>query len=131
MDATRGARKVKGECSLMGDEGQVEQEPVVPCGQAAWTLPPKQGLYDPRFEHDACGIGFVAHVEGRRSHRVLEMGLEALRNHAHRGAVADDRKTGDGAGILTQLPHEFLPGNWRAWALSRPRRATWPSARFF
>jgi glutamate synthase domain-containing protein 1 len=99
---------VKGECSLMGDEGQVEQEPVVPCGQAAWTLPPKQGLYDPRFEHDACGIGFVAHIEGRRSHRVLEMGLEALRNHAHRGAVADDRKTGDGAGILTQLPHEFF-----------------------
>ena len=99
---------MKGECSLMGDEGQVEQEPVGPCGQAAWTLPPKQGLYDPRFEHDACGIGFVAHIEGRRSHRVLEMGLEALRNHAHRGAVADDRKTGDGAGILTQLPYEFF-----------------------
>ena len=57
-------------------------------------LPAKQGLYDPRFEHDACGIGFVAHVEGKRSHRVLEMGLEALCNHAHRGAVADDRKTG-------------------------------------
>jgi glutamate synthase (ferredoxin) len=67
-----------------------------------------QGLYDPRFEHDACGIGFVAHVEGKRSHRVLSMALEALRNHAHRGAVADDRKTGDGAGILTQLPHEFF-----------------------
>jgi glutamate synthase domain-containing protein 1 len=67
-----------------------------------------QGLYNPKMEHDACGIGFVAHVEGRRSHRVLEMALEALRNHAHRGAVADDRKTGDGAGILTQLPHEFF-----------------------
>ncbi|MFN8464274.1 MAG: glutamate synthase large subunit [Caldilineaceae bacterium] len=67
-----------------------------------------QGLYDPRFEHDACGIGFVAHVEGKRSHRVLDMALEALRNHAHRGAVADDRKTGDGAGVLTQLPYEFF-----------------------
>ena len=67
-----------------------------------------QGLYDPRFEHDACGIGFVAHVEGKRTHRVLEMALEALRNHAHRGAVADDRKTGDGAGVLTQLPYEFF-----------------------
>ena len=67
-----------------------------------------QGLYNPLFEHDACGIGFVAHVEGRRSHRVLEMALEALRNHAHRGAVADDRKTGDGAGVLTQLPHELF-----------------------
>ncbi|MEZ4634843.1 MAG: glutamate synthase large subunit [Caldilineaceae bacterium] len=71
-------------------------------------LPPKQGLYDPRFEHDACGIGFVAHIEGRRSHRVLQMALEALCNHAHRGAVADDRKTGDGAGILTQIPYEFF-----------------------
>lgn len=71
-------------------------------------LPQAQGLYNPRFEHDACGIGFVAHIEGRRSHKVLEMGLEALGNHAHRGAVADDRKTGDGAGILTQLPYEFF-----------------------
>ncbi len=74
----------------------------------AFGLPPKQGLYDPRFEHDACGIGFIAHIEGRRSHRVLQMGLEALCNHAHRGAVADDRKTGDGAGILTQIPYEFF-----------------------
>ncbi len=71
-------------------------------------LPPKQGMYDPRFEHDACGIGFVAHIEGRRSHKVLKMALEALCNHAHRGAVADDRKTGDGAGVLTQLPYEFF-----------------------
>lgn len=73
-----------------------------------YGLPAAQGMYDPRFEHDACGIGFVAHIEGRRTHRVLEMGLEALRNHAHRGAVADDRKTADGAGILTQLPYEFF-----------------------
>ncbi|MDI9547610.1 MAG: glutamate synthase large subunit [Chloroflexota bacterium] len=71
-------------------------------------LPPARGLYDPRYEHDACGIGFVAHIEGRRSHSVLQMALEALANHSHRGAVADDRKTGDGAGILTQLPYEFF-----------------------
>ncbi|HHY54160.1 MAG TPA: hypothetical protein GYA08_01875, partial [Chloroflexi bacterium] len=58
-----------------------------PAVQPGWSQPPRCGLYNPRFEHDACGIGFVAHVEGRRSHRVLEMGLEALRNHAHRGAV--------------------------------------------
>jgi glutamate synthase (ferredoxin) len=85
-----------------------------------WSLPHRQGLYDPRFEHDACGIGFVAHVEGRRSHRVLEMGLEALRNHAHRGAVADDRKTGDGAGILTQLPYEFFVRELRRIGLEPP-----------
>lgn len=75
---------------------------------ALGNLPAKQGLYDPRFEHDACGIGFVAHIEGKRSHRVLEMALEALANHAHRGAIGDDRKTGDGAGILTQLPYTFF-----------------------
>ena len=79
-----------------------------------------QGLYNPRMEHDACGIGFVAHVEGRRSHRVLEMALEALRNHAHRGAVADDRKTGDGAGILTQLPHEFFARELQRMGIEPP-----------
>ncbi len=83
-------------------------------------LPAKQGLYDPRFEHDACGIGFVAQVEGRRSHRVLQMGLEALANHAHRGAVADDRKTGDGAGILTQLPYEFFNRELRRMGCEPP-----------
>jgi glutamate synthase (ferredoxin) len=86
----------------------------------SFGLPAKQGLYDPRFEHDACGIGFVAHVEGRRSHRVLQMGLEALANHAHRGAVADDRKTGDGAGILTQLPHEFFNRELRRMGCEPP-----------
>ena len=86
----------------------------------SFGLPAKQGLYDPRFEHDACGIGFVAHIEGRRSHRVLQMGLEALANHAHRGAVADDRKTGDGAGILTQLPHEFFNRELRRMGCEPP-----------
>jgi glutamate synthase (ferredoxin) len=86
----------------------------------SYGLPPAQGLYDPRFEHDACGIGFVAHIEGRRSHRVLEMALEALCNHAHRGAVADDRKTGDGAGILTQLPYEFFKRELERAAIQPP-----------
>jgi len=83
-------------------------------------FPNKQGLYDPRFEHDACGIGFVAHVEGRRSHKVVEMALEALCNHAHRGAVADDRKTGDGAGILAQIPTEFFHRELRRVGIEPP-----------
>ena len=65
-------------------------------------------LYDPSFEHDACGTGFVALRSGQRTHRVLELALEALCNHAHRGAVAADGRSGDGAGILTQLPHKFM-----------------------
>ena len=65
-------------------------------------------LYQPQHEHDACGMGFVAQKDGRRSHMILESALTALANHAHRGAVAADGKSGDGAGVLTQLPHELI-----------------------
>ena len=70
--------------------------------------PTPTSLYDPRFEHDACGIGFVARIDGRPAHAILAMALEALCNLEHRGAVADDAKTGDGAGVLTQLPRNLL-----------------------
>ena len=72
------------------------------------SLPPKQGLYDPAFEHDSCGVGFVAHVKGKRSHQILIDAEEVLRNMDHRGACGCEPNTGDGAGILTALPHEFL-----------------------
>ncbi|HEY6168020.1 MAG TPA: glutamate synthase large subunit [Verrucomicrobiae bacterium] len=72
------------------------------------ALPPKQGLYDPRFEHDACGVGFVAHLKGQRSHSIVEQGLEILHNLDHRGACGCEVNTGDGAGILIQMPHKFL-----------------------
>ncbi len=65
-------------------------------------------LYQPQHEHDACGMGFVAQKDGQRSARVLALALDALANHAHRGAVAADGKSGDGAGVLTQLPHELI-----------------------
>jgi glutamate synthase (NADPH) large chain len=68
----------------------------------------KQGLYDPAYEHDACGIGFVAHIHGVRSRDVVDKSLELLRNLSHRSAVAADACTGDGAGILLQVPHSFL-----------------------
>ncbi len=68
----------------------------------------RQGLYDPAYEHDACGIGFVAHIHGVRSRDVVEKSLELLRNLSHRSAVAADSCTGDGAGILIQVPHTFL-----------------------
>ena len=70
--------------------------------------PPKRGLYDPRFEHDACGVGFVADVGGIRSNRIVRQALEVLLNLAHRGAKGSEANTGDGAGILLQVPHEFL-----------------------
>ena len=70
--------------------------------------PQKQGLYDPRNEHDACGVGFVADVKGRRSHEIVRNALEVLRNLEHRGASGCDANSGDGAGILIQTPHDFL-----------------------
>jgi glutamate synthase (NADPH/NADH) large chain len=68
----------------------------------------KQGLYDPAYEHDACGIGFVAHIHGVRSRDIVEKSLQLLLNLSHRSAVAADACTGDGAGILLQVPHVFL-----------------------
>jgi glutamate synthase (NADPH/NADH) large chain len=70
-------------------------------------LPAKQGLYDPAHEHDACGVAFVVDVAGRRSHDLVEQGLTALRNLEHRGASGAEPETGDGAGILVQVPDAF------------------------
>ena len=69
--------------------------------------PRQQGLYHPGFEHDNCGIGFVTHIRGRKSHEIIKMGLEVLENMSHRGAEGADSKTGDGAGILIQVPRDF------------------------
>jgi glutamate synthase (NADPH/NADH) large chain len=71
-------------------------------------MPVKQGLYDPRYEHDACGVGFVVNIKGRRSHEIIEQGLTVLLNLDHRGARGAEDNTGDGAGILLQLPHKFF-----------------------
>ena len=73
------------------------------------TQPPcAQGLYDPANEHDACGVGFVAHIKGAKSHAIVEQGLQILKNLTHRGAVGADPLAGDGAGILLQIPDAFF-----------------------
>ncbi len=85
--------------------------PVVPpraSPEGIASKPVAQGLYDPRFEHDACGVGFVAHVKGKRSHSIIEQGLKILDNLSHRGATGYDPLLGDGAGILIQLPDAHL-----------------------
>ena len=71
-------------------------------------LPVAHGLYDPRFEHDACGVSFVADVHGRASHGIVARALGALCNLEHRGATGAEADTGDGAGILMQVPDRFL-----------------------
>ena len=72
------------------------------------TVPQAQGLYSPANEHDACGVGFIAHIKGRKSHAIIEQGLQILRNLTHRGATGADPLAGDGAGILIQLPDGFF-----------------------
>src|SRR3982751_1864666 len=71
-------------------------------------LPPKQGLYDPRFEHDACGVGFVVDIKGRKSFGVVQNAIQVLLNLEHRGASGSEANTGDGAGMLLQVPHSYL-----------------------
>ncbi len=71
-------------------------------------LPPKQGLYDPQFERDACGIGFVANIKGNKSHEIVKQALTVLMNLTHRGGCGAESNTGDGAGILLQIPHGFF-----------------------
>jgi glutamate synthase (ferredoxin) len=82
--------------------------------------PPKQGLYDPRNEHDACGVGFVVDIKGRKSHRILQQAIEVLRNLDHRGASGCEVNTGDGAGVLLQMPHAFLKEAARKARVSLP-----------
>eukprot|EP01037_Dinobryon_pediforme_P041632 gene41632-biopygen23691 len=72
------------------------------------AMPEAQGLYDPRNEHDACGVGFIADMHNRKSHGIVQQGLQILLNLDHRGAVGADPKLGDGCGILTQIPHRFF-----------------------
>ena len=70
-------------------------------------FPKKQGLYDSAHEHDSCGIGFVANIQGQQSHDIIQRGLEVLQRMAHRGAESADNTSGDGAGIMVQMPHYF------------------------
>ncbi|MDQ3856825.1 MAG: glutamate synthase subunit alpha, partial [Chloroflexota bacterium] len=78
------------------------------------------GLYDPQFEHDACGVAFVADIQGRRSHEILQQALQALENLQHRGACGCDPDTGDGAGVLLQIPHAFLSSECAALGFHLP-----------
>ena len=71
-------------------------------------FPKAQGLYDPANEHDACGVGFVANIKGEKTNDIIQRGLQVSINMTHRGAEGADNKSGDGAGILIQMPHEFF-----------------------
>ena len=93
------------------------------------SFPPPQGLYDPRHEHDACGVAFVATLTGEASHEIVATSLTALRNLEHRGAAGAEPNSGDGAGILMQVPDAFLRAVAARPASSSRRRVPTPSVR--
>ncbi|KAL8919000.1 MAG: hypothetical protein Q9172_005177 [Xanthocarpia lactea] len=78
----------------------------------AGALPVKQGLYDPEYEKDACGVGFAAHIKGQASHKIISDARNLLCNMTHRGAVGSDARDGDGAGVMTSIPHRFFIKNF-------------------
>ena len=83
-------------------------------------LPPAQGLYHPKNEHDACGVGFVAHIKGKKSHAIIQQGLKILENLDHRGAVGADKLMGDGAGILIQIPDTLYRDEFAQQGITLP-----------
>ena len=94
-------------------------------------LPAAHGLYDPQNEHDACGVGFVAHIKGHKSHSIIEDGLDILKNLAHRGATGCDPLTSDGAGILIQIPHLFFAAELAAQGVPLPAPGQYGVGMFF
>ncbi len=94
-------------------------------------LPPRQGLYDPAHEHDACGVGFVANIRGEKSHALVHQGIEILEKLEHRGACGCDPETGDGAGILIQLPDRFLRQEAETLGITLPASGSYASGMIF
>ena len=93
--------------------------------------PKAQGLYDPSNEHDACGVGFVADIHGRKSHQLVRDGLTALINLNHRGACGCEDNTGDGAGALIQIPHAFLKARCAELGITLPEPGEYGVGSFF
>ncbi|HYZ45104.1 MAG TPA: glutamate synthase subunit alpha, partial [Xanthobacteraceae bacterium] len=120
-------------------QGAAWREPALRGGEtAAAGLPAAHGLYDPALEKDSCGVGFIADIKGKKSHKLIEDALAILCNLEHRGAVGADPRAGDGAGILVQIPHKFFakkaerlgfrlpnPGEYAVGALFMPRDPDW------
>src|SRR5882757_7376243 len=108
-----------------------------PAREFSWR-PPAEGLYDPSLEKDSCGVGFIANIKGKKSHKIVSDAISILCNLEHRGAVGADPRAGDGAGILVQIPHGFFarktkelgltlpaPGEYAVGALFMLRETAW------
>ncbi|KAJ9666072.1 glutamate synthase [NADH] [Coniosporium apollinis] len=98
----------------------------------AGALPLKQGLYDPELEKDACGVGFAAHIKGKASHKIISDAKSLLCNMTHRGAVGSDARDGDGAGVMTSIPHKFFLKNFeREQGIKLPPQGQYAAGNLF
>ena len=131
-----GGEQTESEAPWSSTHSHVSQIALPP--NDAWAAPEAQGLYDPALEKDSCGVGFIADIKGRSSHKLIEDALAILCNLEHRGAVGADPRAGDGAGILVQIPHRFFakkadrlgfdlprPGEYAVGVLFMPRDPDW------
>src|SRR5262245_63163775 len=137
MGAAHKRAKHSGRRSARGARGTRLADRADNSAPLAQGLTP-HGLYDPALEKDSCGVGFIADIKGRKSHKLIEDALAILCNLEHRGAVGADPRAGDGAGILVQIPHKFFakeaarlgfalpkPGEYAVGALFMPRDPDW------
>ena len=114
-----------------GNSDTERTTPAAPFGLVNPDLPARQGLYDPANEKDACGVGFIADMKNRKSHAIVQQGLQILHNLDHRGAVGADPKLGDGCGILVQIPHRFFSEECAALGINLPEPGQYAVGHFF
>lgn len=98
--------------------------------QHSWMLN-KQGMYDPQYEHDACGIAMLANINGRQNHTIISQAIFALERLNHRGGRDGQRAIGDGAGILTQIPHKLFQNEWKKQGVILPEQGMYGVGMFF
>src|SRR3990172_7476423 len=112
---------------------QTARGKLTPGGQTVGRneAPSAKGLYDPRHEHDSCGVGFIVHLKGQKSHQLVEDGITALEHLNHRGACGCEVNTGDGAGVLIQVPHEFFMHECASLGIRLPGRGHYGAGLFF
>lgn len=96
-----------------------------------FKIPNKQGLYNPNMEKDSCGVGFVSNITGKKSNKIIKSGLEILKNMSHRGATGADPETGDGAGILIQIPHEYFSSELMKIGINLPSEGNYAVGMIF
>ncbi|XP_017887096.1 putative glutamate synthase [NADPH] isoform X2 [Ceratina calcarata] len=121
MEEAKMKRDCKEETTLMENMNSAE----------SWTFPPKQALYDPTLEREACGVGFIVAIDGRRSHKIVRDAQTLSARMNHRGACACDNDTGDGAGVLCAIPHEFYANELREQGVELPQSGRYATGILF